>query len=99
MPRARRTDPSSSHDAARRISGAISGHQQCQAYAAVRANPGRTSSELAAETGLDRYMLARRLPELLDEGMVTRRPPRADYYTHRPGVTWWPAQPTEDMNQ
>lgn len=89
MPRARRTDPSSSHDAAR-TAGTVSGHQQCQAFAAVRALPGRTSSELSEETGLDRYMLARRLPELLDEGLVTRKPPRADHFTGRPGVTWWP---------
>jgi hypothetical protein len=88
--RARHTDPSSSRAAADVVSRGIAGHQQRQAAAAVRACPGRTSCELSIETGLDRYMLARRLPELLEAGAVIRKEPRPDRHTGRPGVTWWP---------
>jgi len=91
MHRSRATDPASSHEAAAFVEAlGIVGHQQRQAAAAVRACPGRTSYELSIETGLDRYMLARRLPEVLGSGQITRRDPRPDCYTGRPGVTWWP---------
>jgi predicted HTH transcriptional regulator len=88
---ARNTDLVSSHIAAARIEGSTAAHQRAQAVAAVSNNPGRTSSELAEETGLDRYMLARRLPEALKAGAVTRNGPRADSYTGNPGMVWWPA--------
>lgn len=90
MHRARRTDPSSSHEAAANITS-ILGHQQAQAVAAVRAFPGRTSNELADECGQDRYALARRLPECAKEGRVVRGIIRRDRITGRSGVTWWPA--------
>ena len=88
---ARNTDPDSSHAAADDMvsSGAI-GHQQAQAAAAVRAFPGRTSSELAEECGQDRHALARRLPECARAGRVRRGEIRPDRYTKRAGVTWWP---------
>jgi DNA-binding MarR family transcriptional regulator len=97
MPAARRTDPSSSHAAASYVAAAgIASEQQRRALAAVKALPGRTSAELAREQGLDRYMLARRLPELLKDGAVIRRDPRPDIYTGRPSVTWWPANSTQE---
>lgn len=96
MPDARRTDPSSSHAAAASVAATgVARNQQLRALAAVKALPGRTSAELAREQGLDRYMLARRLPELLRDGAVIRRDPRPDIYTGRPSVTWWPANTTE----
>lgn len=78
MPAARRTDPESSHQAAEihTLSGKRA-HQQDQAAAAVRQFPGRTSFELALCTDLDRYMLARRLPECETAGRVRRGPMRA----------------------
>lgn len=94
MPRARNSDPSSSHAAAAAIASVL-GHQQAQATAAVIANPGRTSSELAEECGQDRYTLARRLPECARKGRIRRGPIRNDHYTGRPGVTWWPAEVTK----
>lgn len=97
MPAARRTDPSSSHAAAAYVAEAgIAGQQQRRALAAVKALQGRTSAELAHDQGLDRYMLARRLPELLKKGFVTRRAPRPDIYTGLPSVTWWPANSTQE---
>jgi len=90
MSRARHSDPSSSHEAVAAMAPGILNHQQSRAAAAVRANPGRTSSELATECGLDRYELARRLPECDREGRVRRGPIRKDSYTNRSGVTWWP---------
>lgn len=72
-PRARRTDPDSSHVAADRAkrSGAI-GAQATTTFIAVRAYPGLTSKQLAGVCPLDRYQVARRLPELERRGLVRR---------------------------
>ena len=88
---ARRTDPQTSHDAARHIvaSGAQA-LQQNQALDAVDRNPGLTSNELARATGLDRYMLARRLPELCDSDRVVRGDARKCGVSGRSAATWWP---------
>jgi hypothetical protein len=91
-PAARRTDPESSHQAAE--IHALSGkraHQQDQAAAAVRQFPGLTSLELAGMTGLDRYMLARRLPECETAGRVRRGPMRHCAVTGRLAMEWMPA--------
>lgn len=88
----RRSDPRSSHEAGERMraSGAL-GDQKAQAAAAVRAWPGRTSQELAEAAGLDRYMLARRLPECEDRaGGVRRGEMRRCSITGRLAMTWWP---------
>lgn len=89
---ARRRDPESSKRAARELaeSGALSS-QQAQAIAAVRAWPGRTSQELAEAAGMDRYMLARRLPECESRaGGVRRGELRKCSVTGRLAMTWWP---------
>jgi hypothetical protein len=90
-PPARKHDPESSREAARHMieTGAL-GECQQRTIAAVRAFPGMTSQELAERTGLDRYMLARRLPEV--EPMYVRRgETRACGVTGRKALTWWPA--------
>ena len=70
---ARSTDPSTSHEAANYIAATgIQGDQQAAAASAVRRLPGLTSLELAKETGICRYVLARRLPELAEVGSVWR---------------------------
>lgn len=91
-PAARRTDPESSHQAAEihTLSGKRA-HQQDQAAAAVRKFPGRTSFELATCTDLDRYMLARRLPECETAGRVRRGAQRACSVTGRLAMEWLPA--------
>jgi len=56
--------------------------------------PGCTSRELAVFSGLDRFQIARRLP---DAARIKRTPqrvwrgrPRACEVTGRMAITWWP---------
>ncbi len=71
--KARTTDPDSSHHAARKMidSGGLA-RQAGIVLAAVRRNPRRTSAELADHCELDRYQIARRLPELEAQGLVEK---------------------------
>jgi len=62
--------------------------------ALVETKPGWTSAELAAHTGIDRYTMARRLPEAarrFSNGTgVYRGPARACRVSKRMAMTWWP---------
>lgn len=89
-PRARRTDPETSHQAAAAIkaSGALT-KQQHAVLDAVRRWPGKTAVELARLSGLDRYAVSRRLPEL-NVVHVRRGPPRACKVNGRAQGTWFP---------
>lgn len=88
-PIARKTDPASSHLAAAEItSSGARAHQQAQTIAAVRAFPGLTSQELSDLTGLERYMLARRLPEAVTAGAVRKGEQRTCSVTGRLALTW-----------
>ena len=90
-PAARRRDPVSSHLAAAHITrSGKRGAQQDQAAAAVRAHPGHTSFELALLTSLDRYLLARRLPECETAGRVKRGLIRHCTVTGRMAMEWVP---------
>ena len=66
-----------------------SGKMRGQALAVltlVKRFPGYTSKELASESWpLDRYQLARRLPELLSAGLVTRTDEKVE-------SRWWPVE-------
>lgn len=90
LPRARRDDPDTSHQAAEAIrrSGEL-GRQQRAVLEAVKAYPGKTAVELARLAGMDRYAVSRRLPEL-QPVHVRRGPPRECTVNHRPQSTWWP---------
>lgn len=70
-PRSRRSDPPSSKRAEdqMRKSGALRG-QALIAFELVKQFPGRSSLELADLGTLDRFQLARRLPELREMGKV-----------------------------
>ncbi len=95
---ARSTDISTSHEAAAFI--AASGTQmaqQVQAAAAVRLHPGMTSMELSQAAGLDRYMLGRRLPELLEGARVWRGPKKPCEVSGRSACTWWPVAPGDNL--
>ena len=70
-PRARRSDPESSHRAATEVAPHLSGQRRA-VWEALSRHPGRSSKELAEVSGLDRYMVARRLPELEQYGLVER---------------------------
>lgn len=64
-PAARRRDPETSHHAAEAITKeGVRADQQARALAAVNAYPDRTSFELAMLSGIDRFELGRRLPEV-----------------------------------
>jgi hypothetical protein len=88
--RARNSDPSSSHDSAAHVAKKGIARRQCEAVlAALKLRPGRTSNELADEAGLDRYVVARRLPELRGRGLVEhiiRK--RRDQITNQWATTW-----------
>ncbi|MGB0972282.1 MAG: MarR family transcriptional regulator [Mycobacterium sp.] len=96
-PTTRTTDPESSHEADRHMD--VSGKRECQQRAvleAVHAHSGLTSKHLAQRTGLDRHMLARRLPELERANLVRRGPMVSDPGDGRQGVTWWRAEPAQE---
>lgn len=89
---ARNDDPSSSHEAAEHVvSSGLQAQQHSLAASAVHKHPGLTSLELARATGLDRFMLARRLPELQRNGLIVRGMVRKCSASNgRSGVTWFP---------
>jgi hypothetical protein len=94
-PAARRSDPVTSHQAAEHVTrSGVRGQQQAQAAAAVRAFPGCTSFELAMRTDIDRYVMARRLPECVTAGVVRKGPARTCSITRRQALTWFPVQPS-----
>lgn len=70
-PRARRTDPTSSHVAADAAERFISGHKE-RIVAAVCAHPGATAHQIALATGLSVEQIDRRVSELEAAGWITR---------------------------
>lgn len=91
MPIARETDPETSHLAAEEVT--TSGRRAVQQHAvlaAVMAQPGLTSRELAQAAGMDRYVVARRLPELEAAKRVRKGEARECRVSKRQAVTWWP---------
>lgn len=59
------------------------------AVEAVAQWPGKTSLELATCARMDRYVLARRLPECESAGAVRRGQGRRCSVSGRLAVTWW----------
>ncbi len=87
---AARRDPITSHIAAREVT--ISGRradQMMQVVHALHCRPGRSSRELADESGLDRYVVARRLPDAERCGLVRRGGMRSCRLSARPAVVWF----------
>lgn len=86
-PAARNTDHWTSHAAADEVTASgLRSTQQAAVLAAVTQHPGRTSAELARAAGLDRYAVARRLPEL--SRWVRKGDARKCEVTGRSAVTW-----------
>lgn len=86
---ARNTDPITSHLAAAHMQGSGALHrQQSRALAAVMNYPGLTSNELAKATGICRFELARRLPEVAEAGLVVRGAPKRCSVSGRQACTW-----------
>jgi len=92
-PRARNSDPETSHQAAREVTD--SGQADTEAARVlevlehlVAAGDTPTSRELAQWGRIDRYIVARRLPELRDRGLVTNHHPRRCNVSGRNAMTW-----------
>jgi len=95
--RARATDPWTSHAAARDLEASGRGSLQREAVLAlVGAHPGETSAEIGSraapthEVLMDRWLAARRLPELERAGLIRRGAVRECSQVRRPCLTWWP---------
>ena len=90
-PASRANDPQGSHNAERRMrsSGRLRS-QQLMCAAAVKSYPGKTAAELSQVTGLDRYMLGRRLRECVTAGAVREGDHRKCAISHITVLTWWP---------
>ena len=89
-PRARNTDPASSHEAAQRQRRGRANSDGMIVLACVRTMPGATSAELAAFYGLERHVVARRLPDLAERGLVKRGEIRKCRAHGTNAVTWQP---------
>lgn len=93
-PIARTSDPVTSHLAAVEVT--LSGQRDEQAAMALRLvtlRPGLTSAELGEHFSVDRYVLARRLPELRAEGYVRNgETARTCKRTGKRAMTWWPVE-------
>ena len=85
----RRTDPVSSHEAAaEHVQSGRNAAQKTVVLDGLSAYSNVTSDELARLLRVDRYMVARRLPELESEGLVMRSGSRPSEISGRTGVTW-----------
>jgi len=90
-PAARSTDPVTSHEAAEHMTKTGKRQaQQAKVLKALKKFPGRTSAELAGRAKLDRYMVARRLPELVTGLKAKRGDVRQCRKGGRNAVTWYP---------
>lgn len=92
--RARRTDPWTSHAAAREIEskGRAESHRRL-CLAEVQQTPGQTSAEIASRVGIDRNAAARRLPELREMGLVHNgSEARTCTIVGSKCITWWPGK-------
>ncbi|MFW6340673.1 MAG: MarR family transcriptional regulator [Wenzhouxiangella sp.] len=90
-PASRRTDPQTSRGAEAEINATGErAKQQKVVLQMLHRYPGRTSRELATVTGLDRYLVARRLPELEPE-LARRGEAKRCSVGGRAAITWWPA--------
>ena len=83
--RARRSDPPSSHEAAAAIEAMVP-NQKVTVFRALSENGPCSSRGLAGVSGLDRYMVARRLPEMERDGTVVRM--GMTKYAGRSAVLW-----------
>lgn len=87
----RRTDPDTSRQAAERVTaiGSRADHMT-RIVRAVAERPGRTSAELAQDTGLERHEAARRTADAANAGLIVRGPSKTCSVGGRAAVTWWP---------
>jgi len=90
-PAARTSDPSSSHDAAERVTD--SGKRNANVVTVVDCvskYPSNTSAEIARLCGLERHEAARRTADAEHAGAVKKGEQRVCALSGRKAVTWWP---------
>lgn len=94
---AAKADPATSHEAARRMVESGKLNEQGEAVLALVLRwPGRTSAELAANAeakripGIDRHIVARRLPEIERSGRIFRGAAVVCKANGTKAQTWWP---------
>ena len=90
-PAARTSDPSSSHDAAERVTD--SGKRNANVVTVVDCvskYPSNTSGEIARLCGLERHEAARRTADAEHAGAVKKGEQRVCALSGRKAVTWWP---------
>lgn len=101
----RRSDPSSSLKAANEIvNTGILQTQVLKVIALVEECPGRTSRELWSmaelkKMRLDRYTIAKRLPDAANQKLVRQGDQRKCRLSNRMCVTWWPVVQNEQQQQ
>lgn len=97
---ARRTDPATSHAAARAVERKGKAHSQREAcLEAVRQHPGKTAYEIAAILGIEGIVPGKRLPELRDQAkLIKDGPARICAVRKSKAMTWWMAE-LEEMKQ
>jgi hypothetical protein len=89
-PLSRNADPVGSFQAAERTrKTGLGSRKRLAVYHALRRYQGTTSAELAKAAGLDRYDVARRLPELERAGWIVRGRRRRCAVTGCDCVTWY----------
>lgn len=89
-PASHRNDPATSRQAEAAITE--SGGRQTQAdivLSIVREHGGLTSAELTQFCDLDRWQIARRLPDLEANELVTKGNARRCTVTNKASVVWW----------
>lgn len=90
--RARYADPVTSKAAAAAVTTSGLADLQAETVLAVLTQrPGLCSLEIPDYCDLDRYQVARRLPELEKAGKVRKGAPRLAGTSSRMAVTWWPS--------
>jgi len=90
---AHRNDPETSRLAAERHVESGANDSQCErVYNCLRNYLGCTSAELAEHYGLDRTMVARRLPDLVKRKLARQGGKRLCTVTQSLSVTWWIAE-------
>lgn len=86
------SDPETSAEAAEQIeSSGKAGRQRAICLEYVQMNPGQTAAEIAQETGLERHVPSRRLPELRPK-WVRNGEPRVCMVTGNRSMTWYPTE-------
>ena len=93
---ARRTDPATSLEAARKLERVGKAHtQRMNCVRAVREHPGKTAYEIARILGCDGIIPGKRLPEARKLGFVKNGTPRVCEVRGSKAMTWWPGDRPE----